>query len=52
VPITDSEVRLAFFKEVGQQSDFQAVLEHDFIGSNARARRIGGGACQARDEDD
>jgi hypothetical protein len=34
------EVRQAFFKEVGQQSDFQAVLEHDFIGANARARRI------------
>jgi hypothetical protein len=33
-------VRLAFFKEVGQQSDFQAVLEHDLIGANARARRI------------
>jgi hypothetical protein len=40
VPIHDSEVRLAFFKEVGQQSDFQAVLEHDLIGANARARRI------------
>jgi len=40
VPIHDGEVRLAFFKEVGQQSDFQAVLEHDFIGANARARRI------------
>jgi len=40
VPIQDAEVRLAFFKEVGQQSDFQAVLEHDFIGANARARRI------------
>lgn len=40
VPINDSEVRLAFFKELGQQSDFQAVLEHDFIGPNARARRI------------
>ena len=25
VPIYDAEVRLAFFKEVGQQSDFQAV---------------------------
>ena len=37
VPIHDSEVRLAFFKEVGQQADFQAVLEHDFIGANARA---------------
>jgi hypothetical protein len=40
VPIQDAEVRLAFFKEVGQQSDFQAVLEHDLIGANARARRI------------
>lgn len=40
VPIHDPAVRLAFFKEVGQQSDFQAVLEHDLIGSNARARRI------------
>jgi hypothetical protein len=40
VPIHDSEVRLAFFKEVGQQSDFQAVLEHDLIGANARAKRI------------
>src|SRR5207249_3251041 len=28
VPIYDAEVRLAFFKEVGQQADFQAVLEH------------------------
>jgi hypothetical protein len=40
VPIHDSEVRLAFFKEVGQQADFQACLEHDFVGANARARRI------------
>jgi hypothetical protein len=40
VPIHDSEVRLAFFKEVGQQADFQAVLEHDLIGANARAPRI------------
>jgi len=40
VPLQDAEVRQAFFKEVGQQSDFQAVLEHDFIGANARARRI------------
>src|SRR5207244_11121630 len=39
-PIHDSEVRLAFFKEVGQQADFQAVLEHDLTGANARARRI------------
>jgi hypothetical protein len=40
VPIHDSEVRLAFFKEVGQQSDFQAVLEHDLVGANARSRRV------------
>jgi hypothetical protein len=40
VPIHDSEVRLAFFKEVGQQADFQAVLEHDLVGANARCRRI------------
>jgi len=40
VPIYDPEVRLAFFKEVGQQADFQAVLEHDFIGASARAKRI------------
>jgi hypothetical protein len=40
VPIHDAEVRLAFFKEVGQQADLQAVLEHDLVGANARARRI------------
>jgi len=40
VPMHDAEVRLAFFKEVGQQADFQALLEHDLIGANARARRI------------
>ena len=40
VPIHDAEVRLAFFKEVGQREDFQPCLEHDFIGANARTRRI------------
>ena len=40
VPVQESDVRLAFFKEVGQREDFQACLEHDFIGANARARRI------------
>jgi len=40
VPIHDQAVRLAFFKEVGQQSDFHACLEHDLVGANARARRI------------
>src|SRR5271157_518646 len=40
VAMHDAEVRLAFFKEVGQQADFQAVLEHDLVGANARAKRI------------
>jgi hypothetical protein len=40
VPIHDADVRLAFFKEVGQQADFQAVLEHDLMGADARARRV------------
>ena len=40
VPIRDNDVRLAFFKEVGQREDFQACLEHDFVGANARTRRI------------
>ena len=40
LPIRDADVRLAFFKEVGQREDFQACLEHDFTGSNARTRRI------------
>ena len=40
VPVQENDVRLAFFKEVGQREDFQACLEHDFIGANARARRI------------
>lgn len=40
VPLQDAEVRLAFFKEVGQREDYQPCLEHDFIGANARTRRI------------
>ena len=40
VPIQEGEVRLAFFKEVGQREDFQPCLEHDFVGANARTRRI------------
>ena len=40
VPMYDSEVRLAFFKEVGQGPDFQAMLEKDLIGANATAKRI------------
>ncbi|MBI3818879.1 MAG: ATP-binding protein [Planctomycetes bacterium] len=40
VPIHNQEVRLAFFKEVGQKEDFQACLEHDFTGANSRVRKI------------
>lgn len=40
VPMNDSEVRLAFFKEVGQQADYQPVLEYDITGANAQAKRI------------
>ena len=40
VPVQENDVRLAFFKEVGQREDFQACLEHDFVGANARTRRI------------
>lgn len=40
VAIQDNEVRLSFFKEVGQREDFQPCLEHDFVGANARTRRI------------
>lgn len=40
VPIDDADVRNAFFTEVGQREPFQAVLEHDLIGPNARAKRI------------
>ena len=40
VPIQDADVRLAFFKEVGQREDFLACLEHDLVGANARTQRI------------
>lgn len=40
VPMRDSNVRQAFFRELGQREDFQACLEHDFIGANARTQRI------------
>jgi hypothetical protein len=40
VPLADTDVRYAFFTEVGQREAFQPVLEHDLIGANARARRI------------
>jgi hypothetical protein len=40
IPIDDADVRNAFFTEVGQREPFQAVLEHDFTGANARVKRI------------
>lgn len=40
IPLSDADVRNAFFTEVGQREPFQAVLEHDLIGPNARAKRI------------
>lgn len=44
IPLEDANVRNAFFSEViaeaGQRDQYQAVLEHDFIGSNARVKRI------------
>lgn len=42
VQLGDGEVRLAFFKEVGQREDLQSCLEHDFVGANARTKRIDG----------
>lgn len=40
VPLADTDVRYAFFTEVGQREAFQPVLQHDFIGPNARTRLI------------
>ncbi|MGH2521294.1 MAG: ATP-binding protein [Anaerolineales bacterium] len=38
--ISSGTVQHAFFTEVGQREQFKAVLEADFTGPNARARRI------------
>jgi hypothetical protein len=41
VPIDDPEVLNAFFSELGlRREQFKSVLEHDFIGPNARTVRI------------
>ncbi len=44
IPLEDADVRNAFFSEVvaeaGQRDQYQSVLEHDFIGPNARIKRI------------
>jgi predicted AAA+ superfamily ATPase len=43
IPLEDADVRNAFFSEVvaeaGQRDLYQSVLEHDFIGSNARVKQ-------------
>jgi len=40
IPIEDEDVAHAFFTEVGQRESFKAVLQRDFIGPNARVKRI------------
>jgi len=40
VPLEDLDVQQAFFSEVGQRTSFQAVLERDFFGPNARVKQI------------
>lgn len=40
IPIEDGAVARAFFTEVGQRDRFQAVMQSDFVGPNARIKRI------------
>ncbi|MCX7724324.1 MAG: ATP-binding protein, partial [Thermodesulfovibrio sp.] len=40
IPIEDATVRRVFLSEVGQREPYQAVLEADFIGTNATIKRI------------
>ena len=40
IPLQESDVAQAFFTEVGQREPFKAVLQRDFLGSNASAGRI------------
>jgi hypothetical protein len=40
IPIEDADVAHAFFTEVGQREPFKAVLQRDFVGPNARVKRI------------
>ena len=48
VKIYDAEVKLAFFKEVGQQADFQAVLCMECNRKSCRPRRQGERHCACR----
>jgi hypothetical protein len=40
IPLEDADVRNAFFTEVGQREQFQAVLDHDLTGPGARVKLI------------
>lgn len=40
IPIDDASVRRVFLSEVGQREPYHAVLEADFIGTNATVKRI------------
>ena len=40
IPIEADDVAQAFFTEVGQREPFKAVLQRDFLGPNARVKRI------------
>ena len=40
VPIADGDVANAFFTEVGQKDQFRSVIQRDFVGPNARVKRI------------
>jgi len=40
VPLDDADVRMKLLKELGAQNDYDAVIQADIQGPNARARRI------------
>ncbi len=40
IPLADADVAQALFTEVGQREPFRAVLQRDFLGPNARIKRI------------
>lgn len=40
VPLSDPDVRMKLLKELGAQNDYDAVIQADIQGPNARARRV------------
>lgn len=40
VPLVDGEVRMRVLKELGAQNEFDAMLQADLVGPNARAKKI------------